>query len=180
MFRGKSLKLLKIFAWVMLIATAGIIFYFSHESQSKTLETSAFLTDPFVDFFESGKELDDYEAWSLQKKVITTIRKFAHFLEFAQFGFFLCMVLVLYRVKYPWPFAVLGSTIYAASDEIHQLIMKTRQARVVDVLVDAAGAMCGAALLLLLVFLWKKWRRNRIERKAEAAAQIGTGSGNNA
>ncbi len=170
MLTGRKLKILRVVAWVMLIATAGIIFYFSHESQAATLETSAFLTDPFVEFFESGKDLDEYGAWSLQKTVIRTIRKFAHFLEFAQFGFFLCLVLVLYRVQHPWPFAILGSTVYAASDEIHQLIMGTREARVFDVGVDAAGATCGAALLLLLVYLWKKHRGRKAEKQSGEAA----------
>ncbi len=171
MLKGKSLTWLRAVTWVLLIMTAVIIFWFSHESKTATLETSAFLTDPFVKIAEKGKDLSGYEAWSLQKTVIHTVRKFAHFLEFAQFGFLLCLLLVRYRFRRAWLFAVLGSALYASSDEIHQLIMKTREARVVDVLVDTCGAFCGSALLLLLIYLLRKRRKNRMAKRAASGTQ---------
>ncbi len=157
-------KILKIFTWIMLLIVAGIIFWFSHDSQAETLSKSAILTDPLADRVLEGmedQELTEYEVWSTRKRVIVFVRKTAHFLEFAAFGFFLCQLLVLYKVKHPLVFATLGSMLYAISDEIHQLLMKTREPRVTDVLVDTAGGLCGAAALLLLFWLIFKWKKKR-------------------
>jgi VanZ family protein len=47
----------------------------------------------------------------------------------------------------PW----LAATVYAATDEFHQLFVPGRTARVTDVMIDAAGAAAGIAIAL--------WRR---------------------
>jgi len=44
---------------------------------------------------------------------------------------------------------------YAASDEFHQLFVPSREASVLDVLIDTAGAV----FALLLIWFIGRWRR---------------------
>lgn len=86
----------------------------------------------------------------------STVNVFAHFLEF---GFFACAVvwgvtsgflgdLTLKRTV--WIFVAVA--IYAVSDEFHQSFVPGREASVVDVIADTAGA----ASFLLAIHLFKR------------------------
>ncbi len=64
--------------------------------------------------------------------------------------------------------ALLLSIAYAASDELHQSFVATRQGSVWDVVIDAVGAALGAGL-------WEAWNRRGLTRtnfKASAPAEI--------
>ena len=52
--------------------------------------------------------------------------------------------------------------LYASSDEIHQAFVPNRDARVLDVLIDSAGAVAGMGLLWVF---W--WFRNTTKVKCE-------------
>ena len=59
--------------------------------------------------------------------------------------------------------AALGFTVlYAISDEIHQLFIDGRTARFTDVLIDAAGAL-GGILLVLLIYTLIKHKKHKIK-----------------
>ena len=84
-----------------------------------------------------------------------TIRKLAHFAEFAAEGFLLMLCLRVYTAHFvrhtSWPLLAGMST--ALMDETIQLHVAGRSSSVVDVWLDMAGVVCGllAALLILLV-----------------------------
>jgi VanZ family protein len=46
---------------------------------------------------------------------------------------------------------------YAASDELHQLFVSTRQASVIDVLIDSTGAAIGLGLIRLTMKRWNNF-----------------------
>ena len=54
-----------------------------------------------------------------------------------------------------WGFA----TLYAATDEIHQLFVPARAGLATDVLIDSTGALIGVAFALLVVWLWRRRKR---------------------
>lgn len=70
------------------------------------------------------------------------VKKIVHFGEYA-----LLTLLLFYAVrgtskiksKYLWTFAL--GVLYAISDEVHQIFVPTRHARVFDVMVDTAGVL---------------------------------------
>jgi VanZ family protein len=60
----------------------------------------------------------------------------------------------------PWDWKLAGwafawATAYAASDEFHQSFVPSRQGQITDLLFDATGAALG----LLGLWLWGRWRR---------------------
>lgn len=79
--------------------------------------------------------------------LVNIVRKSAHFLEYAIFGFFTARAFKLSK-KSPW-FAILLCGIYAATDEYHQTFVPGRSGEIADILLDTAGATFGATIYIL-------------------------------
>ena len=73
----------------------------------------------------------DLGTWDL------VLRKLAHLAEYAVLG-----ALLLRACRRPWA-ALALATLYAASDEVHQLFVEGRQGSPLDVGIDALGALAG-------------------------------------
>ena len=82
------------------------------------------------------------------------VRKGAHLTEYAILTT-LCFTMGTFGFQKPWksvlPFAVLGSAIFAVTDEIHQSFVPNRGASPVDVLIDITGALIAVGL----ISIWK-------------------------
>ena len=94
-------------------------------------------------------------------RVVLGVRKAAHMTEYA------ALALLVWRARrkpvrgdgrpWRWVEAAFGfgfAVLFAASDEIHQAFVPSREGRVVDVLIDTAGALLG----LLAIRAWGRWR----------------------
>ena len=57
-------------------------------------------------------------------------------------------------------------TLYAVTDEMHQLLIEGRSGQWTDVLIDSAGALTG--VLIIALVLWMVRKRNRLEETEEA------------
>lgn len=95
-------------------------------------------------------------------EVVFLVRKCAHLTEYAVLALFIWRALrkPVRNDLRPWNWRealiVLGwVALYAASDEIHQLFVSSRQGSVLDVLIDTSGA----SLSLLAVWAIGRWRK---------------------
>lgn len=90
------------------------------------------------------------------------IRKLAHFSEYLVLGFSWLWLIRTFEVRHAVGFwaAVGVSALYAVSDEVHQLFVPGRSGQVTDVLLDTAGALCGALLWTALAALFRKKTKN--------------------
>lgn len=79
--------------------------------------------------------------------LVTIIRKTAHFLEYALFGFLTARSFKLSN-KSTW-FAVPFCALYAATDEFHQTFIPGRSGELTDILLDTAGATFGITIYYL-------------------------------
>ena len=91
----------------------------------------------------------------------TLVSKLAHVAEYAVLGALIQWALGAGRV---WP-AWWMTLAYAVTDEFHQTFVPGRTARVTDVLIDAAGAAIGIALV---------WRRGAVGQSPEARSSPGS------
>ena len=74
--------------------------------------------------------------------LVNIVKKTAHFLEYAVFGFFTARA---FRLSNTSPFfAILFCGIYAATDEYHQTFIPGRSGEFADIILDTAGATFGA------------------------------------
>jgi VanZ family protein len=95
--------------------------------------------------------------------VVFYCRKSGHVAEYAVLALFCWRALrkpVRNDVRpWSWPLVrlvILICALYAATDELHQFFVPSREARVHDVVIDT----CGAAAALLLLWFIGRWRKN--------------------
>lgn len=92
------------------------------------------------------------------------VRKGAHFGEYMIFGTLLSVTLRtagLFPRRFDLTVLFIG-TIWAALDEFLQTFIPGRSGQVMDVLIDAFGVLCGFLLVLLIV--WLRCRRKKEEQ----------------
>ena len=118
---------------------------------------------------EESKALSD----SLAQKLINflginiakvIVRKGAHFVEFAGLGLCLCNALYAsFGHRLTPVFALVGSVIYAISDEVHQIFSEGRACQITDVLIDSAGALSGIVIAFLVYKIIRRSKNGSTE-----------------
>ncbi|MDO5519326.1 MAG: VanZ family protein [bacterium] len=107
-------------------------------------------------FIHEFNEWEEEKQIEFAKKIDHPIRKTAHAMEYAVLGALVAGTFITLkrtmasRILIPW----LIATIYAASDEFHQLFVAGRSGQVSDVMLDSTGVMAG--VLIIVFILWKK------------------------
>ena len=140
--------------WLPVLLWMSVIFAASGDQ--KSVHHSSRLIGPFVHWLFPEMPPDQVA------EVVFYVRKSAHFSEFAVLA-----GLLWYALRKPvrhdprqWSasparYAWLIATACAASDELHQYFVPGRQAAVLDVVIDAAGAATG----VLLIWTFGRWRK---------------------
>ena len=150
MFRGRNLLIywLPVLVWMSLIFTAS--------GDTHSAQHSSRIIEPVL------RWLFPHLGDGTIQQIVFLVRKCAHMAEYALLALLVWRALrrPVRRDRRPWRwsqagFALLGTALYAGSDEIHQLFVPTREGKFADVMIDAAGA----ALALLALWLLGKWRK---------------------
>lgn len=88
------------------------------------------------------------------------VRKAAHFTEYAALSFLFANALYQSGARRWGIWAAACTSLYAVTDEVHQIFVDGRSCQFSDWLLDTVGGIAGAAvffvLLCLLRQLWKK------------------------
>ena len=140
--------------WLVVVLWFGLIFMASSDTGSA--KRSSRIIGPIVHWLFPNLPEESVQ------EIIFYVRKAAHLTEFA------ILALLLWRAfrkpvkndKRPWSWfearnALLGVVIYAATDEIHQCFVPSRQGSVLDVLIDSSGGAIG----LLALWAFGRWRK---------------------
>ena len=153
----KNFKIISLFC---VIAVMSVIFLFS----AQTAQESGGLSDKIVAVVlkvavPNYDKLPITEQEQIKEKISFIVRKTAHFTEFAVLGFFLMLHLLSYkpyiksfnfklfiRACISW---IIG-TLYAVSDELHQMFIPDRYPSMFDVMVDSSGVLFAIFLLLTI------------------------------
>ncbi|MCC8073429.1 MAG: VanZ family protein, partial [Clostridiales bacterium] len=133
-------KIKTIIAWALVLICMAFIFCMSSFTADESTEQSMSILDILIRIF-GDNALTDF-----------IVRKSAHVLEFAGLSFLFNIALWQTKKKNMFILAVLLTSIYAASDEIHQLFVDGRAGKVVDWAIDTSGAILGA-IAYAIVFL---------------------------
>ena len=141
-----------------ILAILWMIVIFSFSARTSDVSTNdsnrigLFIGKTFTPGFnEWSKE----EQMSFAQKIDHPIRKTAHAMEYAILG---ALVTGAYCTRKRKTVSCIGipwaiSTVYAASDEFHQLFVPGRSGQVSDVILDSTGVIVG---VLLMVFILRK------------------------
>ena len=124
--------------WLLLVVVlTAVIFVNSSLPATESGKLSGFVTQ----FVAQLAQLLDIE---LKGDVEHTIRKLAHFLEFACLGLLWCKTFASFRVsnRTSTGYILLLCLLTAVTDEYIQLFSLGREGKVMDVLLDFSGAAC--------------------------------------
>lgn len=148
---------------ILVLAIAVMIFLFSAQPAIESAKTSNSFTDFVIRLFYPGfPNMTASQKRQLYTELAYLVRKMAHFSEFALLGAALRLLFHALRIKWPLFWAWLAGTLYAVSDEVHQMFVDSRGPAVTDVLIDSAGVLTLACLMSLLLMI-----RKRIKRKTD-------------
>lgn len=144
---------LRRFFFAASLATAALIFFFSAQQGPDSAALSEGLTLTVARIIRPGFDaLSEADQLAFMEKLGYIVRKCAHFSEFALLAFNLACWLRLRFWEKPLGFALprawLIATLYAASDELHQMFVSERGPAVLDVGIDSAGALAGVLVAL--------------------------------
>ncbi len=138
-----------------------LIFWFSSRtadlSQKDSLTAGRFVAELLVPGFEK---------WPFEKQencvrlIDHAVRKTAHFAEYLVLGVLLTGFFTDFdkKARFWIRNAWLTGTLYAASDEFHQLFVAGRSGQFTDVLLDSAGVLAGVLLAILWIWMLPVWR----------------------
>lgn len=144
----------KIICWALAAVCMAAIFYFSSRTADESEQQSGFFAQLITRLFGIGGFSD------------FIIRKLAHFTEFAGLGLLFAIALKVQTGKAKTPAAIICSSIYAATDEIHQIFVPGRACRVLDWGIDTCGAALGALAVLLILTLAAKNKASKSKKQS--------------
>ena len=145
-----------------------VIFIFSMDTGDESGSKSSRVTRLILSIVIKGfDDMSESEKEALIEKHSFIVRKLAHFSEYAALGFmvfgsFYTSNLTINKkrgvmVILSW----LLSTIYASTDELHQMFVAERGPSVRDVMIDSLGALFGVLVFTLIVFLISKYQERK-------------------
>ena len=149
----------KAILWFLLIANMAAIFALSAQTADvSTDETDEVIALPKLVFDTLHPErANDYSVLELFRFIV---RKTAHFMEFATLSVWIWLLYILYEKGRPFVSGAVLSSLYAASDEIHQIFVPGRTCKISDWCIDTAGAIAGVLVIWVLVNRTHRARMN--------------------
>ena len=144
----------------ILILWMGVIFVFSNQNAEVSENVSDGFTSKVVDTVASVKK--DESIKENKKEIIEDsrffIRKTAHFSLYLVLGILIYLNVKDVKKINPIIISLMFCILYACSDEIHQMFINERTAKVLDILIDTTGSLTG----ILLIYLFSSKKRKKV------------------
>ena len=160
----------RVLLWVCVTLNAAMIFAFSGQNGETSMSVSDSVVVPVVERVHQARPDTPQKTleslyWTLQ----TVVRKGAHFLEYALLGFLVRLLGESYTWRGRGWIAWGGGTLYAVTDEVHQLFSDGRSAQATDVLIDSAGVLSGVLAAMLILSLTRRLMEAEHKRRNKHA-----------
>lgn len=146
------MKIKKIILPILAFLCMAIIFFFSNQNANKSINLSDEVARKTVEIKSEviKTEITEREKENFVASTRILIRKSAHFIIYFILGILLYLTFKSYNVKHLVLYSIFICFLYACSDEVHQLFVSERTAKVLDVFIDTCGATLGIGLVYLL------------------------------
>ncbi|MBR1763637.1 MAG: VanZ family protein [Eubacterium sp.] len=130
--------------WILTVLCMGVIFFLSSRTADESASESSRILEFLISVFGEGFFTD------------FIVRKAAHCLEFAGLCF-------LFNFSFYFSFeepkrilSVVLTSLYAVTDEVHQIFVEGRSCEVRDWAIDTAGAFLGLLAFIMIMLVFKK------------------------
>ena len=137
-----------IISWCLVAICMGVIFWLSSRTADESSKQSGLIVAWFYNHFGENVFTD------------FVVRKLAHFLEYTGLCFLFNIALLYTRSKKSPFLSILFTSLYAVSDEVHQIFVDGRSFQVSDILVDSCGAILGSIGTMILLLVISKIKNN--------------------
>ena len=147
-----------IFSWPVIV----LIFVFSTEDAERSDRTSGGISRAVIRLvYPDYDRKTPEEQQACYDSIQHLVRKSAHFTEYTILGLLirLCLESWFGRRKGMLPASWALGTLYAGTDELHQLLIDGRSGQWTDVLLDSGGVMTG--VLIASLILYASWTKRR-------------------
>ena len=156
-----------------------MIFGFSAQNAEESGSLSLRVSGKFAEIYNSlsGERMSREDLGRLAEGMEHSVRKLAHFAEYA------CMGVLVYGLLCQWMekgrrrclLTAAWVFLSAAGDELHQYFVPGRYASFLDVLLDTWGGVCGMLFCILTVWVCGKWAGRRGANRGDAPETDGSG-----
>ena len=150
----------RILLTILTIAVMLLIFLFSTETAERSDETSGHLSKLVISMvYPNFHTYSEERQRTLFDEVQFSVRKAAHFSEYLMLGLLLrlCLESWFGNRKELFVSSWAGGTVYACTDELHQLLTDGRSGQWTDVLIDSSGVLTGVLISsLVLMYIRRK------------------------
>ncbi len=135
----------KFLSIIIVLVWCTLIFGYSNQNGDVSKGTSDKVVNYIGDVFKIKEEN--------REKLTFPVRKCAHFFVYFVLGFLVINMFKTFDVKtsHAIIISIIFCMIFAGSDELHQLFVKARTAKVSDVLLDSSASIFGIYLYYLLI-----------------------------
>lgn len=173
---GSKVKIV-ILAVITCLWMAVIFFFSSRDTDESTMDSNRVVTLIGRLFVRGFDEKSEQEKQEFVESISHIVRKCAHATEYAILAILSFVTISAafsgkksimtrpIRIFTAWGWA----TVYACTDEIHQLFVPGRSGQITDVMIDSLGAFAG--ILFSLFVLWIAVRRTAWKQKKGLAAE---------
>lgn len=146
------MKIKKFINIILLIIWMIIIFMFSNQNAKTSQATSDKVASDIVNTVEivTGKDISTNDKKTFIDDTRFIIRKMAHFTLYLILGALAYLVFSNYNISKPIIYSVIFCLLYACSDEIHQMFLDGRTAKIMDVFIDTCGSIIGNTICLMI------------------------------
>lgn len=124
-----------------------VIFWLSSRTAAESAEQSGSVLSWIINIFGDGIFTD------------FLVRKSAHCLEYTGLCFLMNFSLLYTRSKKSPALAVLFTSLYAVTDEIHQIFVDGRSCQISDWAIDTMGAVIGTIGFLIIILIIERIKK---------------------
>ncbi len=156
MERGWRRTWIRVVLTTMTAAVMLLIFFFSTESAERSDRTSGVFARVVIGIaYPDYDQMPEDEQKEIYNVVQHLVRKTAHFIEYALLGLLIrfCLQSWTGGRKHLLPASWVFGTLYAVTDELHQLLTDGRAGRWKDVAIDSSGVLTGAVIAAVVLVL---------------------------
>lgn len=156
-YKNIGINILRILLTIGIIGWMLVIFGFSSADGETSQSTSDIITEMIVESIYKDYNVmatkQQQEIWDVTSFIV---RKTGHLGEYAILAALVTTLLLTYDSfrsnKRLLVGAVIGCSIYAVTDELHQGLVAGRSPRFMDVCIDSIGALCGTLLVAAILY----------------------------
>ena len=158
-------RLIAFAVWLVVAAiVAGLIIFFTGQSAPQSDKTSKGLLRKLLEIILGEATENDLRVGNY------FIRKAAHFILFAAFGFSLTAALQ-YQNKVPrLPVSLGAGALFAIADEVRQTFVPGRSREFGDMIIDFTGVLIGALIVTLIAFIVRRHKAKRAQTELKNGA----------